>query len=152
MSNNGSRTKLEGAALAIAIIVVLAWLGLLGWLVARTGAQEVEWARLFSVLGSLEAVAFAAAGALFGTTIQKQRVNEAHARAEKAEGRASEAEKTAAEKTQAAANGRALASAVKARAAHRARPGDQLERVSATPGAAPAVDDLAALANTLFPD
>lgn len=45
--------------------VIIAWLVMLAWLAFHTGAGEVQWARLLAVLGSLEAVAFAAAGALF---------------------------------------------------------------------------------------
>jgi hypothetical protein len=152
MSESGSPVKLEGAALAAAILILAVWLGLLAWMAFHTGATEVEWARLFSVLGSLEAVTFAAAGALFGTTIQKQRVQDARERADKAEGRASDAEKTAASKTQAAANGQALATAVKARAAQQPRSVDRIERVSTTAAPAAMPDDLVALADKLFPD
>jgi hypothetical protein len=143
--------KLTGVALIAALIVLAAWLGLLSWLAFHTGATDVQWARLGSVLGSLEAVAFAAAGALFGTTVQKQRVQEAKERAEKAENRASQAEKTSTENVQAAANGRALAIAVKARSATRAA-SQGVERVSAFEKSGGAEDDLVALATRLFPD
>jgi hypothetical protein len=141
---NGNRTdnKLLGVALVAALIVLAAWLVLLTWLAFHTGATELQWARLVSVLGSLEAVAFAAAGALFGTTVQKQRVQEAKERAERAE-------KTSAENVQAAANGRALAEAVRARAEGAATRGT--EQVSATEKSE-GTDDLAALAAKLFPD
>src|SRR5262249_31726352 len=115
MSNPGE-PKLGGGAFAVAVAVIASWLALLIWLVFHVQAGEVQWSRLLAVLGSLEAVAFAAAGAIFGTTVQKQRIQDARERAEKAEGRAAEAEKTAASKSEAAANGRALASAVRARA------------------------------------
>ncbi len=148
---NPTPGKLEGAALVVAIAILAAWLGMLGLLTYRTSATEVEWARMFAVLGSLEAVAFAAAGALFGTSIQRQRVAEARERAVVAEGRASEAERTAAVKTQAAANGKALASAVKAHA-QVASSREGLERVSAL-GKQPTVpDELVNLANQLFPE
>jgi hypothetical protein len=131
--------------------VLAAWLALLSWLAFHTGATELQWARLGSVLGSLEAVAFAAAGALFGTTIQKQRVADANERAGKAEDRAARAEKTSTEHTQAVANGRALAAAVKARAGSNAAV-QGIDRITATETSRKATDDLAALAATLFPD
>ena len=143
--------KLTGVALIAALIVLAAWLGLLSWLAFHTGATDVQWARLGSVLGSLEAVAFAAAGALFGTTVQKQRVQEAKERAEKAENRASQAEKTSTENVQAAANGRALAIAVKARSAMRTA-AQGVEQVSTFEKSNAEEDDLVALARKLFPD
>jgi hypothetical protein len=138
---NRTPGKLEGAALVVAIATLAAWLGMLGLLAYRTSATEVEWARLFAVLGSLEAVAFAAAGALFGSSIQRQRVMEARERAAIAEGRASEAERMAAIKTQAAANGKALASAVKAHAQVAALGKQQI-----------VPDELVNLTNQLFPE
>lgn len=38
---------------------------------------EVQWSRFMSLFTSLEAIAFAAAGALFGTHVQKERVAKA---------------------------------------------------------------------------
>jgi hypothetical protein len=145
-----SESSLRGVVPIAALVVVGAWLAFLSWLTFNTSASEVVWARLFSVLGSLEAVAFDAAGALFGTTVQKQRVEDARDRAEKAEGRASGAEKTAAEYVQNAANGRALATAVKARRGIRAgTPG--LEQVTGADLPKEVNDDLVSLAETLFP-
>lgn len=151
MPENQPNNKLAGVALVAAIIVLAAWLVLLSWLAFHTGATELQWARLGSVLGSLEAVAFAAAGALFGTTIQKQRVEDANERAGKAEDRALRAEKTSTEHMQAAANGRALAAAMKARAGANAAV-QGIDRLTATEISRKASDDSAVLAATLFPD
>jgi hypothetical protein len=143
--------KLTGIALAAAVIVLIVWLGMLLWMTQRTDASEVIWARLFSVLSSLEAVAFAAAGALFGTSVQRQRVKDAHERADKADTRAAEAEKEAASNAQAAANGKALATAVKARAQGRSEGG--VDRMSAgARGAGAQGDELLVIAEKLFPD
>src|SRR5262245_58138852 len=80
-----SEKPLHPMAVFAALLVMLAWLALLLRLVLIAGsAEEKEWVRLFAVLSSLEAVAFGAAGALFGTTIQRQRVEEARSRADKA--------------------------------------------------------------------
>jgi hypothetical protein len=62
--------------------------------------NEVSWTRLAWLFASVEAIAFGAAGALFGATIQRQR-------AEKAESAASQ-------NADAAAKGRALAETLKA--------------------------------------
>ncbi len=113
MSNGKTTKTLSGAALVAALIVLAAWLGLLVWLVAHPGASSEQWARLVAVLGSVEAVAFAAAGALFGTTVQARRVTDARDAADKAEQRATAAESVA-------AKGKALANATLKRARTRA--------------------------------
>jgi hypothetical protein len=144
MSNGGATNKLHGAALVAALVVLAAWLVLLGWLAIHTEIADNQWSRLITVLSSLEAVAFAAAGALFGVQIQKQRVQEAQKRADSAENRASEAEKTAAAMAE---KGNALAKAVKIRAARQVAAGERLERV-ATTGVPPTIpDDIVALAD-----
>lgn len=134
-------SSLAGAALVVAVTVIAVWLGLLIWLAFDTGASEVTWSRLLVVLGSVEAVAFAAVGALFGTTVQRQRVADLQARAEAAETRA-EANQTA------VINGEKLAAAVKATRT----PGTDggAERLSVDPrlGGDPVLE----LANRLFPD
>jgi len=142
MTDEKTESGLTGVALYAALVVMAAWLVLLTWLAFHTGMNETQWARLGSVLGSLEAVAFAAAGAFFGTTVQKQRVQEANERADKAA-------QTSKENLQAAANGRALATAVKARAATAVK---GIERVSVVEGLGCADDALVALANKLFPE
>ena len=138
-----------GPALVAAVTILIAWLLLLAWLAMRTGAGEVEWARLLVVLGSLEAVAFAAAGAIFGTTVQRQRVEEARQQASRSEERAQKAEQTASSHAQAASNGRALAATIKARKDARTT-AEGVERVGA--GRPAPADDLVALAERLFPD
>ena len=69
-------------------------------LVVELDAEETRWTRLAWVFASVEAIAFGAAGALFGSSIQRQR--------------AERAEEEAAEHRGAAANGRALAELIKA--------------------------------------
>jgi len=148
---NDKTDKLTGVATAAALIVLTAWLVLVLWLAFHTGANEQQWARLNSVMGSLEAVAFAAAGALFGTTVQKQRVQESKEQAEKADNRAVAAEQKASANAQAATNGKALAAAVKARAGTRASFEVTEENRGSSRSREPH-DDLVALAEKLFPD
>lgn len=71
-------------------------------------ADDLEWARRTELLGGLEALAFAAAGAILGTTVQRQAT-------EKAEDRADKAEAVADNNAAAAAKGRALGAAVAAK-------------------------------------
>lgn len=145
-----TKTGIGGAAVAAAFLVILAWLGLLVWLISHTAISDAEWARLLVVLGSIEAVAFAAAGALLGTTIQGKRVQEARKREEKAEEQADKERNAANAKTEAAAKGKALATAIKARAKSRsAKAGTERVSAASTGGVD---DDLVALSNELFPD
>ena len=139
----GSRSAapLAGTALVIAVVVILVWLGFLIWLLVEVNTSEIAWSRLLVVLGSVEAVAFAAAGALFGTTVQRQRVNDQRARADAAESRADASETTA-------VNGQKLAAAVKVSRGTRGE--GTRERLSAEAGPEP--DPLLELANQLFPD
>lgn len=84
--------------MATAIAVLLSFSCFVVFMLTQVGAAELRWTRLAWVFASVEAIAFGAAGALFGSSIQR-------ARAENAE---AEARRNADE----AANGRALASAV----------------------------------------
>ncbi|MEO7027376.1 MAG: hypothetical protein ABI056_07470 [Caulobacteraceae bacterium] len=93
----------------------------------------------------MEAVAFGAAGALFGVQVQRQRVDDAKQRADKSD-------KIAADNHEAASNGRALAALVKAEAGGGG--GVKVERFVAGSGAADSgADEPAslALAKALFP-
>jgi hypothetical protein len=87
-------------ALVVAAIALLAWAVFTIVMITKSDSSEVEWARITYVFASVEAVAFAAAGLLFGTTVNRQR-------AENAEQRADENQK-------AAESGRALAGSLKA--------------------------------------
>jgi hypothetical protein len=92
--------RLSGAALVAALAVLIAFGVLIVFLVVEADVSEVKWARLAWLFASVEAIAFGAAGALFGSSIQRQRAEKAEADAK--------------ENAVAAANGRALAEAVKA--------------------------------------
>ena len=79
----------------VAIVAIVIWAVFLVVMLRATDTDEVQWARMTFVFASVEAVAFAAAGAIFGVTVQRERVKSAE---EKAETNARDA-----------ANGRALA-------------------------------------------
>jgi hypothetical protein len=92
--------RLTRTATVVAVLVLAGWVALLALMVTSVPTDEVRWARLTWIFASVEAVAFGAAGALFGSTIQRER--------------AERAEQAADENATGAANGRALAAALKA--------------------------------------
>ena len=69
-------------------------------MISQTDAKETTWTRLAWLFASVEAIAFGAAGALFGSTIQRQR--------------AEQAEEAAATNAEDPAKGKALAATLKA--------------------------------------
>jgi hypothetical protein len=102
--------KLAGEALWVAIFAMAIWIGFSIFLIAKADTNETEWTRIAWVFGSIQAVAFAAAGALFGTAVQEHNVNNAQEQA-------TSAKKEADQHRDAAAKGRALAAALQAEAA-----------------------------------
>jgi hypothetical protein len=99
------RRALSGTALYVATSALVAWLGLACFLLVRSNVAEIQWSRQAWIFSSVEAVAFTAAGALFGTAVQRHHVD-------RAEDRAEQAEKSALENGLAAERGRALAAAL----------------------------------------
>jgi hypothetical protein len=99
-STSPETARLSGAALIAAFAVLVAFAAFVVFLIGETDAADVRWTRLAWLFTSVEAIAFGAAGALFGSSIQR-------ARAEKAE-------QAAQENAGDAAKGRALAEALKA--------------------------------------
>jgi hypothetical protein len=101
-------------------------------------ANEVRWTRMAWLFSSVEAIAFGAAGALFGASIQRQR-------AEKAEAAASR-------NADAAAKGEALAATLKADEPPAAgTPGFEALGSRATPDALDVARRHASVARELFP-
>lgn len=96
------RSQLTRPAVVVAVIVLVAFAAFVLFLVGQVNEDEVAWTRLAWIFASVEAIAFGAAGALFGSSIQRER--------------AEKAEDAAQENAQDAANGRALAEAIKAEA------------------------------------
>jgi hypothetical protein len=89
---------LSGWALAAAVVVLILFGGFVGFLLSELNASEVRWSRLTWLFASVEAIAFGAAGALFGSSIQRSRAENAEAQAR--------------EHVEDAAKGRALAATV----------------------------------------
>jgi hypothetical protein len=94
------KPQLSTTARVVAALALAAFGILVVYLVAQVDEDDVEWSRLAWIFASVEALAFGAAGALFGSSIQRER--------------AEKAEQAASENAQDAANGRALAEAIKA--------------------------------------
>src|SRR5215204_1451362 len=90
-----TRAGLSGAPMVVAILAVLIWVAFVVVMLLASDSGDKTWTRLTFVFASVEAIAFAAAGALFGVSVQRERVQKAE---EKADVHAREA-----------ANGRALA-------------------------------------------
>src|SRR6478735_4885570 len=106
-SSASAPTTLSLVATVIAIVVIATYLIVvyLTWSTVKN-TPEGEWLRYADLRGGLEALAFAAAGALFGTTVQRQ--------ATKAVEKKADEEKERADANQRAAEGgRALAAVVR---------------------------------------
>jgi hypothetical protein len=136
------RPQLSRPAVVGAILVLVAFAALVFFLIGQVEEDEVAWTRLAFIFTSVEAIAFGAAGALFGSSIQRER--------------AEKAEQAAKENAQDAANGRALAEAIKAEAPVDAGGGGAagLESLGAGPqrdAAASVAARHAELAKRLFP-
>jgi uncharacterized membrane protein YsdA (DUF1294 family) len=97
---SGSPAVLSRGAFTVALIVLVAWCVFVVYMINTAGATELHWSRLAWLFTSVEAVAFGAAGAIFGSSIQRQR--------------AERAEQVAQQHVQDAQRGRALAAALKA--------------------------------------
>jgi hypothetical protein len=102
--------KLAGAALWVAILAIAVWIGFSVFLITKADTNETEWTRIAWVFGSIQAIAFAAAGALFGTAVQEHHVNNAREQAASAKNEADQ-------QRDAAIKGRTLAAALQAEAA-----------------------------------
>ncbi len=95
-----ARPPLSRTALVVAALVLGAFGIFVVFLVGQVDEDDVAWSRLAWIFASVEAIAFGAAGALFGSSIQRER--------------AEKAEASARENAEAAANGKALAEVIKA--------------------------------------
>jgi len=128
--------RLPGVALIAALVALAAFAAFTAYMIGQAdGENEVTWTRLAWLFSSVEAIAFGAAGALFGVSVQRERAENAEA----------DARLNADE----AARGRALAAAVKAEApAAATRTRGEPEEEETTSVAA----RHARLARELFPD
>jgi hypothetical protein len=133
-----AKVPMSGIALVTALVVLTAFTGFVWYMITQRDTGDVSWSRLAWLFSSVEAIAFGAAGALFGSSVQRQRAEKAEAAAQ--------------QNAAAAANGRALAASIKADAAGSS---DVLERAGSSGSANRVAQDLAArhaaIARELFP-
>jgi hypothetical protein len=134
-----------GQVLAVALVV-----GFGVFVVALVAMRnDARWDRLVFVFGGYEALVFAGAGALFGTSVKRQEVSEARTRASKEKQRADVAESDA-------NAGRSLQQVILAKRdaqvrAGTGRPGLREARpADAPPSGGQDLDELARLAERLF--
>ena len=136
-----AKVSVSGTALATAFVVLAAFTGFVWYMITQRSAGDIAWSRLAWLFSSVEAIAFGAAGALFGSNVQRQRAEKAEAAAE--------------QNATAAANGRALAASIKADARGGSAPADVLEGTGSAGPADRGVQNLAArhaaIARELFP-
>jgi hypothetical protein len=81
---SSSGSKLSGPALWVAVFALAVWVAFSVVLIFNVGKNEIEWTRIAWIFGSIQSVAFAAAGALFGTAVQQQNVSNARQEASSA--------------------------------------------------------------------
>jgi hypothetical protein len=91
----------------VAVLSLAVWVAFSIVLLFNVGKNETEWTRIAWIFGSIQSVAFAAAGALFGTAVQQQNVNSAQQEA-------AIAKKDADQQRDMAIKGRTLATVVQA--------------------------------------
>jgi hypothetical protein len=133
-------------AVFVIALIVMAWL-----------RNDRQWDRLIYLFGGLEAVVFAAAGALFGTSVQRGNLADARKDASQARQEAETARTEAQLNVADAEKGKVLAEACRAAGQatettsqrRGARDMDQFEATS--PGASPDLRTLVTLADRLFP-
>jgi len=99
---NGANGKSSFAA-GVALVIAIAALAFFVWQVfhmqglIKANAPELEWTRAVYLFGAVEALAFAAAGYIWGREVNRQRAEKAEARADKTQGEAQAANITVAD-------------------------------------------------------
>ena len=143
-----TRSKLSGLAVYVAVAALIAWLVFTVYLLFQVNSNELAWTRIAWAFASVEAIAFAAAGALFGTAVQRENV-------ERAEDRATTAEEVAESNRDDATKGRALAASLQADAMGGATPPGGVRAMGGEDPGGPSSDVVerhAAMARSLFGD
>lgn len=76
------RSGIGGLPLYVAIAAIVLWAVFVVVMFLLSDSNETQWTRVVYIFGSVEAIAFAAAGALFGITVQRERVERAEKKAD----------------------------------------------------------------------
>lgn len=143
-------TRFWWVPFAVGLVVLAGYAMFLGYMRRHVGAGEPQWSRLVYLFGSVEALAFAAAGFFFGREVNRARAEAAENRAETETRRAAGAERQAAS---ANARGQVLSAALQSLADGAGEPqaAGLREIGSAAPDARPQLRELARLADNWFP-
>lgn len=73
--------RMGAAATGVAILSVLMWLLIIWLMIQNIDVDKDIWSRWVAVMTAVQAVAFAAAGALFGVKVQEQQTEKAEKKA-----------------------------------------------------------------------
>lgn len=76
------QSGISGLPLYVAIAAIGLWAVFAVVMFLLSDSDEAQWTRVVYIFGSVEAIAFAAAGALFGVTVQRERVERAERKAD----------------------------------------------------------------------
>jgi hypothetical protein len=71
-------------AYTMAVIVLIVFLVLIAYLITKSATTELQWTRLIYVFGGVEAIAFSAAGFIFGKEVHREQVAKSEDRANEA--------------------------------------------------------------------
>jgi hypothetical protein len=144
------RVTKELVTILVAVLAIVAFGVVIAVLFARLDLSDREWTRATYLLNGVEAVAFAAAGFLFGREVNRQRAEKAEEAVDKANSDAQAANKNATEaqqaKTEAETKIRALQSAINAKVTA----GAALESEAAGRGAGGSLAELKQFADELL--
>lgn len=140
--------------LIIAVAVLYIFWNLVKTMMGMTKAPELEWNRAAYLFAGVEAIAYAAAGFLFGREVHRQRAEQAEQRASSEQQRAATAEKKATEEN---TKGKALKQVIEVKKSSLQRSAADMEGLeSFRAGGPPAagqtdIDELSKLASEMFP-
>jgi hypothetical protein len=135
----------------VAIVILLAYFGFLAYMWTFTKSEEPQWTRSVYLLTGIEAIAFAAAGFLFGKEVHREQAQTAEKRAQSSEDRAVVAEKGMTEET---TKGRDLVKAIEAKKEGHRSKGPHLRAIGVDQmheATQADFEELANLAERLFP-
>jgi hypothetical protein len=113
-SNRVAASLKDLVAPFVAVVILVGFIGSTIFMLLQSSLSDIQWSRDIYLFGGIEAIAFAAAGFLFGTQVQRQQVQAANDRAQQADTHAQDATERAMSATATAAATQAKADAVAA--------------------------------------
>lgn len=107
-STPDARTPAKVAVFWVSVLVLFSFGIFTLYLIGQADAAELKWTRLVYLYGGVEAIVFAAVGAVFGTSVQRRNVEASEERAKEADSEAEAAKSRAQQAESEAMKGRAL--------------------------------------------